>query len=210
MNCPSCGAENPDNADYCALCMQSLRTQEQNEAHNLAPSEASSDKHTYVAPGEWRGDAETQNPATRKTINEKLKKHRLNVVIYVSIIFALTLWLVLSLTIWGNPSPGEKSMQLIDSINAKSLEGFNKVILPDKQSAGEDLYRSVVFFLGDNGSYSDINFDIEQDDVYTTRAYIKSGDVKGMSLDRSDNLVIILENKNGVWYVNPQGTVLIP
>ena len=215
MKCPKCGADNPEGAEYCSLCLEKLQGPATGAYPSYQPDRAPV-PGTYVAPGEWRGDAEALRPTVSKVVEEKVKKFRGKLIIYGFILAVVVAWLVVSFTVFGNPSPGETSMQMIEAINARDLERFSELILPGNRGEGERLYKETVYYLGENGRYANLRLDVAQDDNYDARSYVEGGSIElggstpAMTLRRSDNLVIILENHKGKWYVNPRATDLIP
>ena len=210
MQCPKCGADNKESAEFCSLCMQRLR-----EGPPAAAPTGAAGKPPgtpYVSPADWREGLETLSVPTGKRVEESARRFRRRMAIYGMILIAVVAWLALSFTVWRNPSPGKRSAQLIEAVNARSPDAFLELFQPQDQSAADDLYADILFYLGSTGKYVNIELGVVQDDVYT---YLESGTViKGgdttVSLSRSDNLVIALENRRGSWYVVPRGTDLIP
>lgn len=211
MKCVKCGADNPESAEFCSLCMEKLQ-QGGAAAPQHRPSVVPGD--SYLAPGEWRGDTETLSPTVSKVVADKVMRFRLKMAIYGIIIALLIAWLVLSVTLWGNPSPGKTSMQLIDAVNARDPETFVHLFLEQNQAAAEDLYASIISYIGSSGKYEDITLDVDQPDNYDAYSYLDGGTISAAasatSISRSDNLKIALENRGGKWYVTPNGTDLIP
>jgi len=169
----------------------------------------------YVAPGEWRGDAEALRPSVSKVVKTKVKRFRLRLAVYGAIVAAVVIWLVLSFTVWGNPSAAKRSMQLIDAVNARNSEAFVGLFEEKHRPAAEVLYNDLTSYLGANGEYEGVKLDVEVASVYDAASYLESGTIargggSSVSISGSDNLVIILENHNGRWYVVPSGTDLIP
>jgi len=149
-----------------------------------------------------------------KVVADKVMRFRLKMAIYGIIIALLIAWLVLSVTLWGNPSLGKTSMQLIDAVNARDPETFVHLFLEQNQAAAEDLYASIISYIGSSGKYEDITLDVDQPDNYDAYSYLDGGTISASasatSISRSDNLKIALENRGGKWYVTPNGTDLIP
>jgi hypothetical protein len=169
-----------------------------------------------VAPGEWRGDAGLATPHTSVIIDERKRKFRWKTALFAGLAVLVLLWIVLSFTVWGNPTPEDRSMQLIQALNDRDFESFSDVIDPNERAESEDLYNDYLFYLGTSGNFSDVKFDVSQENDYDARSHIVSGTVllRGASqpvgITEADNLIIILENHKGVWYVEPQGTMIIP
>ena len=151
----------------------------------------------------------------QQVVVRKLHKYRVKLVIYGVIVAIIIAWLVLSFTLWGNPDPGERTMQLIDAVNARDEDAFLDLFQEQDREAAQGIYIRTVSFLGDTGSYFDIKLDVVQENNYDAVSYIESGTVQSgggydRSLSRSDNLLVVMENHKGVWYVIPRGTDLIP
>ncbi|MBN2026225.1 MAG: zinc ribbon domain-containing protein [Actinobacteria bacterium] len=212
MKCPKCGAENPDSAEYCSLCMEKLLKLDsgiQQSGKSGAPGDL------YIAPGEWRGDADVLRTSVSKVVETKVKKWRVRLAIYGVIILLVVIWLVLSFTMWGNPSPGKASTQLLDTINARNQEGFVALFEDKYKDTATNLYEQIVTYLGTGGRYENIDMDVVEASVYDAASYIESGNIvigggSSVSISSLDNLVITLENHYGKWYVVPKGTNLIP
>ena len=77
------------------------------------------------------------------------------------------------------------------------------------------MYSRIATYLGSTGKYDDIGLDVEQYDNYDACSYLESGTITTsggatVNVNRSQNLIIDLENRGGIWYVTPRGTDLIP
>lgn len=211
MKCPKCGADNPANAEYCSLCMEKLQRVDSTTGlvgRGGAPGDQ------YIAPGEWRGDADILHTSVSKVVETKVKKWRIKLAVYGMIIAVIIIWLVLSFTVWGNPSPAKRSMQLFDVLNARDQEAFVGLFEDKYRSVAEQLYNDVVIYLGTGGRYENIKLDVVEATVYDAASYVESGNIvtggSSVSISSMDNLVITLENHYGKWYVVPKGTNLIP
>lgn len=212
MKCPKCGADNPESAEYCSLCMEQLRTpgpEVQQGVGRAAPGDL------YIAPGEWRGDAETLRPAVSKVVESKMRQWRTKLVIYGLIAVAIIVWLVLSFTLWGNPSPAKRSQQLFDTVNARNEESFTDLFQPKEKDAAARLYDDIVFYLGEGGRYENVKLDVEVANAYDAASFVISGDIvtaggSSRAIGSEDNLMITLENHGGRWYIVSNGTILIP
>lgn len=216
MKCPKCGADNPEGALYCSLCLQMLSDAPQRPAATVRQEHPSTNGESYVAPGEWKGDARIAIPYTSTVIASKKRKLQLKTVLLTGLAAMVLLWIVLSFTVWGNPTPGDRTMQFIETINQRDMESFSEVITPESRSRAEDLYYDIVYYLGNGGALSHIKLEVVQDNNYDARSYIVEGSVsledssEPISITRDDNLVVILKNHKGTWYVDPQGTDLTP
>ena len=212
MKCPKCGADNPESAEFCSLCMEKLQ-RETPASPGRGPAAAPGD--LYVAPGEWRGDADALRPTVSKVVETKVKRFRERLVIYGVIVAAIVIWLVLSFTVWGNPSPSKRSMQLFDAVNTRDTEAFMELFEEEDRIAAEDIYGDITSYLGASGEYQDIRLDVEVADAYSAASYVEGGNItrsggSSIGISTADNLVIMLENHGGKWYVVPLGTNLVP
>lgn len=212
MRCPKCGADNPDSAKFCSLCMEDL-AQAGKPIHQRMPGGAPGD--VYLAPGEWRGDAETLRPAVSKVVVAKVHRFRVKITIYSIVIAIIVAWLILSFTVWGNPSPGERAMQLIDAVNARNEEAFLDLFQEISRPAAEDIYARLVSYLGSTGRYDDVKLEVDRDNNYDAISHIESCTIQTgggslRSVSRSDNLMIVMENRKGKWYIVTTGTDIIP
>jgi len=212
MKCPKCGADNPESAEYCSLCTEKLQRLGP-EARQGMGSAAPGD--LYIAPGEWRGDAETLRPAVSKVVETKMKQWRIKLVVYGVIAAVLITWLVLSFTVWGNPSPAKRSMQLFDTVNGRNEEAFLDLFEEKEKDAATRLYDNIVSYLGEGGKYENIKLEVEVANAYDAASFVISGDVvtgggSSRSISSADNLIINLENHNGRWYIISNETIVIP
>jgi hypothetical protein len=212
MRCPKCGAENPDNAEFCATCNTGLAPGEFEGDTYQAPGEVGAGMG-YRAPGEWRGGDKTIIPV-HKVAERKFSKLYVKIAVYGVVFAALAAWLALSFTVWGNPDPEERSHQLLEAVNERDVDDFCRNVLPSRQDEGKSLYQEVALYLGEGGKFKGVDFEVEQSDTYTARTRAKRGLVEGAfgerTIDDSSGIVIMLENQKGVWYVNPLGTDLLP
>jgi uncharacterized membrane protein YvbJ len=212
MKCPKCGADNPESAEFCSLCMENLRQQvtgTKQRRTSAAPGDL------YVAPGEWRGDAETLRPKVSKVVEAKVKKFRVKLMIYGALIAIIIIWLVLSFTVWGNPSPAKRSMQLFDAVNSRNEEAFVGLFEEKNADTAKRLYADIVSYLGESGRYENIKLEVEVANVYEAASFVESGNIvtgggSTRSISSADNLMINLENHSGRWYIVPIGTSVIP
>jgi len=213
MKCPKCGADNPDSAEFCSLCTEKLLRLDSGRTQQGGSGGAPGD--LYIAPGEWRGDADVLRTSVSKVVETKVKKWRIRLVVYGTIIAVVVTWLVLSFTVWENPSPAKRSMQLFDVVNTRDEEAFLDLFEEKYRTTAEDLYNDIVNYLGQGGSYEDIKLDVVEATVYDAASYVEScniviGGGSSVSIGLNDNLVITLENHNGIWYIVPKGTNLTP
>lgn len=211
MKCPKCGADNPEQAQFCTLCMEKI-DQPVVYGTDRMPQEVSGDK--YLAPGEWRGDRDSLHPAVSEKVVSKLRRFRLRMAFYAVIVAAIVTWLVLSFTVWGNPSAGERSMQFIGALNDRNPDVFITLFEERNRAAAEDIYARTVSYLGGGGRYEKVKLDVEKQSEYNAVSFIASAtltsDGSSREVSRSDNLMIVLENHEGRWYVVPGGTDVIP
>jgi hypothetical protein len=215
MKCPKCGADNPEGAPYCSLCLQQLAPSSPGPGGPTQPAQPAQ-REPYVAPGEWRGEAGLAKPHTSEVIESRARRFRWKTALIAGLLVIVVVWIVLSFTVLGNPTPGDRSMQLIEALNNRDFESFNEIIIPDRRADSEKLYDDFIYFLGTDGTFTDIKLDVVQDNQYDARSHVVGGKVlmRGSSepvdITEADNLIIILENHKGTWYVIPRGTILIP
>ncbi|MEW6554999.1 MAG: zinc ribbon domain-containing protein [Actinomycetota bacterium] len=212
MKCPKCGADNPESAEFCSLCMERISQPGGAERSRIS---VSSPGGTYTAPGEWRGDAEVLRPEVSRVVVEKVHRYRIKLAVYGVVIALIVTWLVLSFTVWGNPDPGQRTMKLFGAVNARDEGAFVGQFQEQDSEAARTMYSRVVSYLGDSGSYSGLELDVVRDNDYDAVSYIEGGTVQAgggyeRALERSDGLMVVMENHKGVWYVIPTGTDLIP
>ena len=212
MKCPKCGADNPDNARFCSLCMETI---DRADAFAPAGMPAREPGEAYAAPGEWRGDRDTLAPQVSEVVTSKIRRFRVKVVLYAIVIAAVVVWLVLSFTVWGNPSAGKRSGQLMDAVNDRNMDAFLELFEEHDRTAAEDKYRSVVSYLGDGGRYEEVSLVVDHQSndeavAYIDYCVIRTGGGSSREISRSANHRIILENQKGRWYVVPRGTDIVP
>ncbi len=212
MKCQKCGAENHESAQFCSLCMEPLQGGG-SEAPRRKPDVIPGG--SYVAPGEWRGDAEILSPTVSKVVETKVRRFRIRLAVYGLVVLLIAAWLVLSFTVWGNPSPGRVSSRLIEAINARDPDAFVELFKEKDRAVAEDLYARITSYIGSSGRYENIKLDVDKPNNYDAYSYIDSGNIAAgaggsISISRSDNLMITLYNQGGRWYVVSKGTDLIP
>ncbi len=211
MRCPKCGADNPDGAEFCSLCAERLR--EGTATSVSSPSRGGGDR--YVAPGEWRGDAEVLRPTLSAAVEKKVRRFRWKMLIYGVAMAAAVAWLALSLTVWANPSPGEVCERLLQAANDRDAEAFTALFSPQDREAAAEMYSNVSLYMGAAGRYKGVSVRSDKLDVYNARCYLEGGIIEsgtGSSVEVSpgDNLTVSLENRGGRWYVTARGTDIIP
>jgi hypothetical protein len=134
--------------------------------------------------------------------------------VYTAVLAIIIIMLVLSFTVWGNPSPEKRSMLLIDAVNARDMEAFVGQFREGDRQAAEDLYGRIISYLGSSGKYVDIGLETERPSNYEAYSYLDSGFIETggaeREVSRADNLLIALENRGGIWYVVPRGTDILP
>lgn len=209
MICPHCGAENAENAEFCTLCLKRLRPAA-GAGEGVRPAGGG-----YAAPGEWSPDVVSAGERMRPAAKERIRHFRLRMTIYVIVAAAFAAWFTLSLTVWGNPQPGKRASQVIESINARDEGRFMSLFHPSGASGAEKLFKEVTEYLGGGGSFTDLELRVEQDDVYTARVFLERGNIRFASgevlaIEPSDGLVIRMENRGGKWLAVAAGTDLIP
>lgn len=211
MICPKCGADNPESAEFCSLCTERLRG---GGGTSHAPTSPGKAGH-YVAPSEWRGDAAVLRPALSEAVERKVRRFRWKVFAYLTMIAALVIWLVLSLTLWSNPSPHKVCNRLLDAANRRDAEAFTQLFTPSDRGLAEDIYGDLILYLGTGGRFSGVSVRADRLDAYGARCYLEGGSIETgtgstVEIEPGDNLVVSMENREGRWYVTARGTDIIP
>ena len=211
MRCPKCGAENPDRAEFCSLCTERLRE----TATAAGPESRHATSGRYVAPGEWRGDAEVLRPALSEAVEKKVRRFRWKLLAYGVAVAAVVIWLALSLTVWSNPSPGEVCKRLLDAANTRDQASFTQLFIPQDRAVAEGMYQNVIAYLGGSGRFSGVNMRANKLDEYSARCYLEGGSIeaaggKVFEITKGSNLIVSMENRDGRWYVTARGTNIIP
>lgn len=212
MICPHCGAENADNAEFCTLCLQRLEPVSRPVGGR---EEAPRPGGRYAAPGEWRPDVVSPTGRLRPAAKERIRHFRLRAFLSAAVVALVVAWFVLSLTVWGNPQPGQRAAQILEALNSREEERFVSLFLASDSLGAERLYREASEYLGGGGSFQDIRFRVKQSDPYGADVYLEGGSIRfpggeTRSIDPSDGLVIHLENRGGKWLASVGGTNLIP
>jgi hypothetical protein len=210
MNCPVCGAENPDGSKYCSKCLTNLvmatgEYQQAGDVYGGGPGRAPS---PYVPPSEWRGRAGSTRQDLARKINERSHHQRVEWAVYGGIILFLVVLLVLAITIWGNKSPSQVANGFVQALNSKDIEGMKKYVYASGGALQDDKLRKLIDDIGQDGTFLNLAYTTEEQDNYTANVLLKSGTYSpgGTSLDveitPSENLYIGLENQQGRWYVD--------
>jgi zinc-ribbon domain len=211
MECPKCGAKNPDEAEYCSLCLDKLPV-----TQSQPVGSGDTQPHTYVSPSEWRGsDTELMAPGRSNVVERKIRRLYLRLIIYGVLVVCFAVWLTLSLTLWGNPSPGKQSAKLLEALNARDQAAFEALVLPDSRAEGQYIYDNTLLTLSSDGSFEDVKFKVTQPDNYTAQVAITGGAITSsiygrIDLSQHSNLVLLFENHGGKWYFQPSGSTLTP
>lgn len=214
MICPQCGAENPDSAEFCSLCMQRLQ-----QTAGRGPLPYRQDMPAALkkssSPGEWRVDVVDSMPRRSGVVEAKVRRFRTRMGILTFLVLAVIAWLVLSFTVWGNPSPGKRAAQLIGAINEREAASFTALFPEQEKSSAESLFARVEDYLGADGEFRDVKFRVDKKDRYTAYVYLQEGTIiqgggTSRTLSADDRLVVYLENIGGKWRVKVGGTKLIP
>ncbi len=211
MQCPKCGADNPEGAEYCSLCLDKLPVTQAAHVATGAPARDGD----YIAPGEWRGDQELMSSRASRIVERKMRRLYIRLGIYGLLTLGFIAWLIMSLTVWGNPSPVKQSSKLIQSLNARNASDFEQLVLSDAQSQGQLFFNDILVALGNDGKFENVTFNVSQSDNYTARASITGGNITSgiygpIDLGQHQNLVLVFENHKGKWYLNPRDSVLVP
>lgn len=214
MICPQCGAENPDSAEFCSLCMQRLQKTAGAETFPFRQDMPAAVKRS-ASPGEWRMDIVDSMPGRSGVVEAKIRKFRARMAILTFLVLAVIAWLALSFTVWGNPSPGKRAAQLIGAINEREAASFTALFVEQEKSSAESLFVRVKDYLGADGEFRDVKFRVDKKDRYTAYVYLQEGTIiqgggTSRTLSADDGLVVYLENIGGKWRVKVSGTKLIP
>ncbi len=134
-----------------------------------------------------------KRPAS-KAVKAKVGKYRRKTAAYAVLVAAVVAWIVLSFTVWGNPSPEDRCEEFIRALNARDHDAFMALILPERKEQGESLFWDIVDKLGEQGKIPEANLQ-----VYEINNYEARGSVTGEGI----SLEITLENREGSWYINP-------
>lgn len=154
----------------------------------------------YVAPGEWRGDMAVLKPEVSSTVESKMRRFRWKMLVYGLLVVGVVAWIVLSFTVWGNPSPKKQCSRLIEAVNARDEAGFMELILPGAKDLGRQRYGEITRLLGEGGKIEGAELKVDVLDNYDARGYITSEKIE---------FIIALENHKGTWYINPSREVTV-
>lgn len=209
MICPQCGAENSDSAQFCNLCAAKLEPLLR-ETGGGAPGE-----RRRVAAGEWRGDEELLRTAPSKAAQKKMAVFRVKVAVVAVLVAAAVAWVVLSLTVWANPTPSKVSSRLIEALNERRRADFTALFPEEERASAGLMYDEITEALGAEGRYREVKFRVEKPDNYTAYCHLEGGSVilsggSAVNIQPSQKLVVYLENHGGKWYAKTWQTSLVP
>jgi uncharacterized membrane protein YvbJ len=213
MNCPRCGASNPDDAETCYLCYFHLREYKPPEGEGFTPRPLF---QPPSSPSEWRGEISQPSPHIHAEVARRARKLRIKWSIYAAIIAAIILLLALSLTVWSNPLPSRVADSFIDALNRKDVEAMKWHVLPSQRESAEGKLQELVRGLEENGSFRQLNYRTSEVDAYYSYVYLVEGSLGKDSLESEiritseDNLYLGLENSKGKWYIDLDNLHIFP
>lgn len=209
MRCPWCGELVPDNTVICHRCGNKLR-EEELEAAQISPVEA-----RITAPGDWKTVASSLPTAPPHRRERRYMRYGIAPVIYGLLVASLTAWLGLSLTLWGNPSPLDRSKALLQAIAKADDVGFLNCLLEEDRIKGQELWKEVQSHYGPGVVFANPLFRVESDDGYEaviilTGAKLEGGKLAGKEVSERDNVRLFWVNRRGSWYLDPDRSRLTP
>jgi uncharacterized membrane protein YvbJ len=210
MNCPVCGAENPDGSKYCSKCLTNLvmATGEYQQAGDVYGGQSGHAPSPYVPPSEWRGRAGSTRQDLARKISERSHHQRVEWAVYGGIILFLVVLLILAITIWGNKSPAQVANGFIQALNNKDIEGMKQYVDASGGPLQDEKLQSLIEDIGPEGAFVNLSYTTDEQDYYAANVRLQGGTYApgGTSLDveitPAENLYIGLENQKGRWYVD--------
>ncbi len=133
MECPECGAENPDDTDFCSLCNAKLKASTAPYPHALrtpGSGEAGPASGGYKSPAEWHGElARTDIPGERE-VERRARRFKARNISFAALVLAVIVGVVVVLTVWGNPSPSQVLNRYLTAVTGGDVEQALTLMLP--------------------------------------------------------------------------------
>lgn len=198
MKCPECGSENPDGAKYCSNCLANLVMGA--SSYNVPQQQA--------APSEWRGRAQVQREDLTRRIEKKSHRVMVEWFVYGGILLVLAVTLLLSVTIWGNPTPTEVASGFMQALNDKDAEAMKEYVYLPQDTGVDAAINELLRRIGPEGSFNNLTYSSTETNYYSATADLTGGTFSpggtglDVEIDPSRKLYIGLENHEGHWYVN--------
>lgn len=207
MRCPWCGELVPDDALICHRCGNKLG--EEGVGEDMAPPT------TGTAVGEWRAVARSRAMAELPSRKRRVWRYGLTPLIYGLLVLAIASWIGLSLTVWGNPSPLDRSATLFKALARGDEEAFLACFREDQRERGREIFKEALVEYGAGTSFRELEFNVESDDGYEAlvrleRATVEGGRFAGKELGRQDGIILLWENHRGSWYLDPARSRITP
>lgn len=237
MRCPQCGKESPDDARYCSNCLANLELMrkdhqmpedgfvyrvtetpmtlgEQAQQQPLPPQPTASAQPAYHSVSEWREVAARQPirpPAGRR---RGIGGVKLDWAIYGGITLALTIAVVLMVTLWGNPMPEKVAREFMEALNRKDVTAMRGYVY----SGGniEMKLSEMTGRIGEGGGFSGLKFEVEESNAYeavvsiTDGTYNPGGSGFSVEITPEKRLMLKMESHEGHWYVDLSASRIFP
>ncbi len=225
MNCPECGAENKDDARYCSLCFCELKGRER-EGEPFIPHHAQAEPEAgflpwtpptgaYTPPSEWRGESVSIRVEPYQQVERRVRRVEIAWFIYGSLIAVIVIFLILCLTLWGNPSPSEVAGKFIQSLNRKDRVEMKKYITPNQVSTADHKLQELLEQVGE-GTFLQLSYEVSKESPYNARVRIKEGIYSpggarmDVTISYDNNLYIGMNSIKGKWYIDVNEINIIP
>ncbi len=225
MNCPECGAENSDDALYCSLCLRELKVV---KGAGVPPGAHSTSVEPeagfatwvpptgkYTPPSEWRGDAVTVRVEPYQQVERRVRRLEVAWFIYGALIAAIAIFIILCLTVWGNPSPAEVAGKFVQALNQRDRVEMKKYISPGQASTADHKLEELLGQLGE-GTFQRLSYEVRKESPYNVQVRIKGGVFSpggarmDVTIDYDDNLYIGMNSLKGKWYIDVNEIHIVP
>jgi hypothetical protein len=208
LRCPWCGELVPDEAPVCHRCGNKLKEVEEEEGFPATSP-------GIAAHGDWRAVARARAVLATPTRRRRTWRYGIAPVFYGALVAAIALWIGLSLTIWGNPSPVDRAKLLLQALERGDEEAFLTCFQEEDLERGRELWEKARLEYGPGAAFRESEFRVESDDGYEAvllleKAMVEGGKLSGRELSRQDNIVLFWENHGGSWYLDPNRSRITP
>ncbi len=210
MECPQCGNEIPDSADFCSLCFAKLAG---NNAGPTSPMPASPETagpapEGYKSPSEWRGElVQTEIPA-EEVVERRVRNVWIRNFVFATFVLAIIVGFVLMITVWGNPSPQKVLNSYLTAVTAGNETEAMSFMLPGHDLMNAQTVNAAIAAVS-GMKLADLKMKLERTDQDTAKITLvggwitPSGQTARIEITESDNFTFKLSMLKGRWYMDP-------
>ncbi len=209
MDCPQCGMQNPDSAEFCSLCYTKLAGRAVPAGPRPeTPAMPEGAAAAYRSPSEWHGELAKPDIPPEELVEHRVRNMKIRNFIFAFFVLAIIVGVVLMFTVWGNPGPQQILKNYLTAVTAGNETEALSLMLPGNDLANSQAVAAAIA-AGAGMKLEDLKMKLERTDQDAAKITLvggwitPAGQTARSEITESDNFSFKLDMQKGRWYVDP-------